>query len=294
MQSEPGRAGNTLSGMELSPRYDGLPIISIEGSPDDQSAPVARQRRRLEAMLGALSDTEWKSPSRCDGWTVQDVIAHLVGVNGFWDVSVSAGIAGTPTRVLAGFDPAAHPPLMVEAMRAQTPQGVLEQFVKSNDGFLRALADLDEHGWSTIAESPAGHVPIRLLAHHALWDCWVHERDVALPLGLTPAAEPDEMQSCLHYAAAVSPALAISSGAEWDGVFAVEATDPELRFTVEVGESVIVRDCEAPRDAPRLRGRAVDLIEALSIRAPLPASTPTEWRQLLAGLAAAFDSELQL
>lgn len=280
--------------MELSPRYDGPPIISIEGSPDDQSAPVARQRRRLEVMVGALSETEWKSPSRCEGWTVQDVIAHLVGVNGFWEISVSAGIAGAPTRVLAGFDPAAHPPLMVDAMREQTPDGVLAQFVQSNDGFLSALADLDDRGWSTIAESPAGHVPIRLLAYHALWDGWVHEHDIALPLGLTPPAEPDEIQSCLRYAAAVSPAFAISSGAECGGVFAVEANDPELRFTVEVGESVIVHDGEAPPDAPRLRGRAVDLIEALSIRAPLPASTPTEWRQLLAGLASAFDSELQL
>ena len=31
---------------------------------------------------------------------------------------------------------------------------------------------------------------MRLLASHALWDGWVHERDIALPLGLTPPEEP--------------------------------------------------------------------------------------------------------
>ena len=33
---------------------------------------------------------------------------------------------------------------------------------------------------------------VRLLAHHALWDAWVHERDIALPLGRTPDVEPDD------------------------------------------------------------------------------------------------------
>ena len=38
--------------------------------------------------------------------------------------------------------------------------------------------------------------------------------------------------------------------------------------------------------------RAVELVEALSLRAPLPASTPAPWRQLLAGLATTFDTEV--
>ena len=51
-----------------------------------------------------------------------------------------------------------------------------------------------------------------MVAHHALWDCWVHERDIVLPLGLPTAIEPDEVRACLRYAAALSPAFAISSG----------------------------------------------------------------------------------
>ncbi len=279
--------------MLLSPRYDGPPILSIDGRPNDQHAPVVRQRRRFEATLLELGDNDWRAPSRCDGWTVQDVVAHLVGVNAFWQGSVAAGLAGAPTRVLAAFDPAATPPLMVDAMRALAPAEVLEQFVASNGAFLAVLDALDERGWSAIAESPAGHVSIRLLAHHALWDCWVHERDIALPLGATPAVEPDEVLSCLRYAAAVSPALAIGSGTQIDGVFAVEASAPASSFVLTVGESVAVRDGPAPPDAPCLRGAAVELVEALSIRAPLPPSAPAEWREVLGGLAAAFDSPVE-
>src|SRR4051812_17705881 len=188
--------------MRLTPTYDTPVALSIDGDPKDQAIPVARQRRRLEAMLGSLDDEQWRAPTRCEGWSPQDVAAHLVGVNQFWEASVRAGLAGTPTRILANFDPAAHPPLMIEPMRALEPAAVLDQFIASNEGFLDALATLGADDWHAIGESPAGHVSIRLLAHHALWDSWVHERDIALPLGLDMPVEPDEVISCLRYAAA--------------------------------------------------------------------------------------------
>lgn len=263
----------------------------MDGPADDQGVVVARQRRRLEALLAELSDGDWRSASRCDGWSVQDVVAHLVSVNGFWAASVSAGLAGTPTRMLAGFDPAAHPPIVIEPMRAQAPRAVFEQFVSSNDGFLGALAALDERGWATTAETPAGHVSIRLLAGHALWDAWVHERDITVPLGLASPDEPDEVESCLRYAAAVGPALTISEGNATSGPLAVVATDPDVCFTIDVGESVVVRRDPPPADAPCLRGRAVDLIDALSVRAPLPDDAPAEWHRLVHRLATVFDTE---
>ncbi|MDQ1386284.1 MAG: hypothetical protein QOG65_3663, partial [Actinomycetota bacterium] len=271
--------------MRLAPRYDGPVIISIDGRTDDVLAAVSRQRRRLETMVAGLRPADWNSASRCTGWTVQDVLAHVVGVNAFWQASVMAGLAGMPTRILTGFDPAATPPLMVDSMRALTPAEVLDQYVSSNDGFLGAIADLDEPELSMLAESPAGLLPIRLLAHHALWDCWIHERDIALPLGLAQPVEPDEVLSCLRFAAALSPAFALHSSTAPKGTFSVMASDPESCFTLDVGDAVSVGQASLVADAPCLRGDAVELVEALSLRVPLPASTPDEWRQLLGGLA---------
>ena len=255
--------------MLASPRYEGPPIMSMTGAPGDQRAPVVRQRRRFEAMLTELSDDDWRSPSRCDEWTVGDVVAHLTGVNAFWQASILAGLAGTPTRMLVGFDPATTPALMVDAMRGLAPEELLGQFVASNRALLDVIDGLDDDGWRAPAETPAGHVPIRLVAQHALWDCWIHERDVALPLGLTPPAEPDEVRSGLRYAAALSPAFAVVSGTGVTGEFAVEASDPESVFVVDVGESVSVRDDDAPPDAACLprRGRG----PARRAQSPCPA-----------------------
>ena len=98
------------------------------------------------------------------------------------------------------------------------------------------------------------------------------------------------MTSCLRYAAAISPALGIGLGHGCTGTFAVEATDPDIRFVLDVGDSISVREEDAAAIVPCLRGDAVTLIEALSLRAPLPPSTPIEWSQLLGGLATAFDA----
>jgi uncharacterized protein (TIGR03083 family) len=274
--------------MRVTPRYDGPALLEIAGPLDDQLVPLTRQRRRFETMLAGLTDDEWRAPTRCDGWTVQDVAAHLVGVNAFWQMSIMAGLAGEPTRVLTNFDPASTPTLLIEPMRALPPGEVLAQLVTSHDSLLGVISDLDDTGWATPAESPAGYVPVRLLAFHALWDCWIHERDVALPLGRTPAIEADEVASSLRYAAAIGPGFLISGGDGCRGRFAVDAHGPATQFWLEVDDSVHVYDGHPPGDAPCLRGDAVALTEALSVRAPLPADAPTEWHGLLGGLAAAF------
>lgn len=281
--------------MQLTPRYDGPPILVIEPPAQPPVVAVARQRRRLVELLESLTDEQWAHASRCEGWSVQDVISHLVTVDGFWQLSVGQGAAGAPTRFLAEFDPAATPPLLVEPLRALSPAEVLHRFRDACAGFLSALEGLDDAGWDALAESPAGHVPIRLMSDHALWDCWIHERDIALPLGLTPVVEADEVSACLRYAAALSPGFAISTGNDVAGTYAVRATTPDGgtdEFVLDVSATTVsVRDgATADPDAPVLEGDAVDLVEALSIRAPLPDGTPAEWHRILGGLATVFDA----
>src|SRR3954452_14283843 len=102
--------------MLLTPRYEGPPVLRFTGPINDPSVPLLRQRRRLGATLRTLDDAQWATASRCEGWTVRDVIAHLVGTDQFWLVSITAALAGAPTRFLAQFDPAVTPALMVSGM----------------------------------------------------------------------------------------------------------------------------------------------------------------------------------
>jgi uncharacterized protein (TIGR03083 family) len=271
-------------------RYDGPPLVSIELPPDDPSIPMVRQRERMAAALSDLDDAEWATPSRCDGWSVQDVVAHLVGVNAFWALSITKGREGEPTRYLTRFDPVDTPARMVEDARGVPPREVLDRFVESNTALAASLADLAQDDWtSVLAEGPPGHVSLRCIALHALWDSWVHERDVLLPLGRPTVVEDDEVRGSLRYVAALGPAFTVASGPTGRvGAYVVDAAGPDDRFVVELGTTVRLHDGEAPDGALHLRGPALELLEALSIRGPLEMAVADDQVWMLGGLARAF------
>lgn len=280
--------------MQISPRYDAEPIIELDGPVDDQRTPLVRQRRRLVSALAALDAEQWRTQSRCEDWNAQDVVNHLVVTDGFWLSSIEAALAGTPTRVLAGFDPKATPAALADAMRALPPEESLAQLAAATDALCAAVDALDQGGWSAIGEAPPGHLPVRLLAHHALWDGWVHERDIFLPLGIAPDEEPDEVRSALRYAAALGPSFALVAAPAVSGSLVLDVTDGE-RVVVDVDGSVRVSDGgEVADEALVLRGTAVELLEILSIRAPMTYDVPEQQRWLVAGLAEVFETDGRL
>ncbi len=275
--------------MQLTPRYDGPSLLRIELPLGDPAVPMLRQRRRLATLLAELGAEQWAAASRCDGWSVQDVIVHLVSTNQFWAASIGAALGGEPTRILTAFDPVSTPAALVEAAGSLSTADVLDRYVATNEQLAAAVAGLDDDGWAAVGESPLGHVPLQEVALHALWDAWIHERDVMLPLGLAQVEEPDEIAGCLAYAAALGPSFAAAGNLGRTGAIAVEATAPDVRLVVEVGDAVSVHGGDAPPGALRLGGSAVDLVEGLSLRAPLPCPVPDDQRWLLSGLAEVFD-----
>ncbi len=40
---------------------------------------IRRIAERLESYLSSLPQDNWSQPSRCDGWQLADVVAHLTG-----------------------------------------------------------------------------------------------------------------------------------------------------------------------------------------------------------------------
>ena len=277
--------------MQLTPRYGAQPVITLDGPPAAIAGPLIRQRRRLATALASFTDEQWSHPSRCAGWSNRDVIVHLDSTNTFWSMSIAAGVHGEPTRFLATFDPVASPAQLVAGSGDVSTGEVLARFVASTDALVGLCSSLDHAGWSAAAEAPPGHVSVSAVAHHALWDSWVHERDVLVPLGLAPEPEADEVAACLRYVAALGPALALNRGAAGSGVLAIDATGPDVVVVVDIGEQVVVRAgaAGAPTAELRLAGDAVELLEALSVRRPLTQLIPADSAWMLRGLSDTFD-----
>ncbi len=276
--------------MQLNPRYEGDPLITLDGPPSGIVAPTVGQRRRLADVLSRFTSEQWDHPSRCDGWTTRDVIVHLSSTNAFWAYSLESGLRGEPTRLLATFDPVETPASIVAAAEDVPDADVLARFVASTDKLVDLLSSVADGDWTLTAESPPGHVPLDVMAHHALWDSWVHERDIMLPLGLDPVEDADEVTASLRYAAALGPALAAVHRPGRRGELVIAATDPDVDIVVEVGKCVRVRDGGTGTGSDvRLTGGAVSLVEALSMRGPFEGPVPEAWTWMLSGLAEAFD-----
>lgn len=273
--------------MEITPEYD-RPLVTFDGSLS-VGPPLIHQRLRFLDVLRGLSDDQWAAPSRCEGWRVQDVVAHLVTVDRFWHASIANGIAGTPTRFLVGFDPKATPAALVDAARDKSHAETLDEICASSTALCDLVAGLSDDAWSVAAESPLGHISVAGVAHHALWDAWVHERDVVLPLGLIPVEEGDEVLACLRQAAAINAAFAVMAGDANPTTLVLESTDPDAHIVITVDGAVHVDATDTSRDPVVLRGRAVDLVEMLSTRVPFEQSVAPDKQWLLSGLADVFE-----
>jgi uncharacterized protein (TIGR03083 family) len=275
--------------MRLTPRYDGSAVIDVAALVADPSEAVIRQRNRLTGALAQLSSDEWSSPSRCEGWSVQDVAEHLAGVNQFWLLSIDAGLRGEPSRLLASFDPMTVPAAMVESARGAAPATTLEKLSASNAELAALLGSLSQSDWAKAAEAPPGHIAVRAVCAHALWDSWIHERDVLLPLQRDQQIQRDEVVTALVYAAALGPAFYLTIGHPSSGSLAVHARHPDLDFTVEVGDEVRVRLGAVTDATAVVEGNAVDLLEGFSCRAPHP-HVADDHRWLVDGLHKVFDA----
>jgi uncharacterized protein (TIGR03083 family) len=91
---------------------------------DDTWNVIHTERRALAADLAGLTPEEWATPSLCPGWTVHDVLAHLVSTARLSAPAFLAGLIGsgfnfqrfTAKRIAA--EGAGGPAATLEAFRA--------------------------------------------------------------------------------------------------------------------------------------------------------------------------------
>jgi uncharacterized protein (TIGR03083 family) len=238
--------------------------------------PWLRHRRRMLDELGALSDEQWKAQTRCDSWDARGVISHLVTVDGFWTMVLTAALArDTPTTFIRGFDPSTGTDALIAPMIDLPPAAILEQLAGTTDRLVATVERLGPDDWSALAEAPFGHMPVRLIMGHALWDSWLHERDILVPLGLTPPVEPDELLVATWYSFVVGGLQGgLIDDPEPVGAVAEQPIDVTIRFEdlaewpvrVEIDTGVRVTKGDASNAIAA--GPALDFVESLAGRGP--------------------------
>lgn len=175
----------------------------------DRGSAIAALDEAFDAVIDladGFTAGEWALPTSCPGWSVQDVVAHVIGVE--------ALLAGRPAPEVALPDDLAHVrndmgrmnELWVESYRGRPPAEVTADLRAVVAERRTALAAMDQAAFDEESFTPAGPDTYGRFMRIRVMDIWVHEQDIREAVGrpghldgLAPAAVLDELAASLGY-----------------------------------------------------------------------------------------------
>ena len=189
-------------------------------------AALTEQHSELAAMLADLGPADWDRPSRCEGWSVADVVLHLAQTDEMALASVEGRFADYMDSVASVYAGATNvdegAALLVTSERDRPASEVHERWLSGAATLRTALAakePADRVQWV------AGELAARTLATTRLAEAWIHTGDVAFAFGVTP--EPTErLRHIARLAWRTVPYAFARAGEELSGPVAFELVGP--------------------------------------------------------------------
>jgi uncharacterized protein (TIGR03083 family) len=222
------------------------------------------ERARQLAVVRRVPVDRWAQPSRCAGWSVHDVVRHVVQMNELQLDTIEAARAGRRAERLRGFDPKTTPQEWLAQVPPVEPAATLAEYERTTRALAEAVASLD--GTDVVMDSPTGRQPWPRVVLHGLFDALLHERDVTEPLGCSAPPVPDQL-SVLAYGLLLAARVACL----FDHEFAV-TLDPGGQ-AVRVGvRGAVVEVAPAPDREGAVAVDPLRLLDALAGRGPLRAA----------------------
>jgi uncharacterized protein (TIGR03083 family) len=138
--------------------------------------------RSLSALGSSLTEAEWKTATDLPGWSVQDNLSHLVGIE-----RMMQGFAATEHRCPTP-DYIRNPigqmnEHEVDARRSCTGEAVLVEWNDLVAIRLQTLRNADDAYFAQPAITPTGPGTIADFLQVRVLDCWLHEQDMRRATG---------------------------------------------------------------------------------------------------------------
>lgn len=222
-------------------------------------AALGAQQDELERLVWSLDDAGWQAVSRCEGWTVSDVVLHLAQSDEMAVASLRGRFAEVTKAATVGVPPPASvdegAARAVERERGQPGPAVLERWRASARTLRDELRASDPH---RRVEWVAGGLSARTLATTRLAEAWIHTGDVAFAFDREPAAD-DRLWHIARLAWRTLPYAFARAGRELTGpvAFVLRAPDDDTWHF-------------SPDDEPHtvIEGSALELCTVAGQRAP--------------------------
>ena len=166
----------------------------------DKSTAVALLRGEYDAitrLCAPLTPEQWDTPTCLPGWTVRDAVSHVIGAE--------AMLLGEPAPVVdvSHLDHLRNPiaeanEVWVEALRGTPGPDMVRRLEDVTGRRLAVLDAMTQEDFDAPSWTPAGrdetYGRFMRIRHY---DCFLHEQDVRLALGMEPRQTVEDLASAL-------------------------------------------------------------------------------------------------
>ena len=180
----------------------------------------------IATLCSTFTEDQWKSPTDCPGWSVQDQLSHLAGAE--------SDILGRPrpdhTPPPSDFvknDVGRSNELVVDWRRSWPGAKVLEEFRDLTAQRLRTLRALTTDDFAAETQTPVGPGTVADFINIRIFDAWTHEQDIRRAVGKDGNLEGAAAQLSVGRVARAMPFVVGKKSQAPDGVTVVfEITGP--------------------------------------------------------------------
>ena len=157
-------------------------------SKEDISTGIIEELGNFERLVASLSPEELASPSRCEGWTVGDVAAHLIGT--VVDI-VEGRVEGLGTPEVTQRE--------VDERRGRSGDELAEELAGAAKGAQDVLKLFDDAAWE--GPSPGGYEgTLRQGVEAIYYDAYLHGDDILAAVG-RPSVKGPGLRAAVHHVA---------------------------------------------------------------------------------------------
>jgi hypothetical protein len=251
---------------------------------DELGGLLGGHHQRLVDTWQGFAPVQWESQSRNKEWSVHHTVRHVADAM----ERAATAVSGEPALGEDDFDPRSTPDAWLTTSDGESPVDTIERFTAASTAFRAGIGDRLAAGDNAHDRTVYGSAHWTVNVAHVLWDSWLHERDVLLPLGLpAPSTEEEERLVGLY---GLLMALVPSMTFEQSISATVQLSGIGLH-TVEVScDAGFLRSAEVPADAAPISGAMPAAIDALAGRGDSVADALPGAPEELGFLAAFFNS----
>jgi len=133
--------------------------------------------RTIFVLCREFTDDDWSKKTECPGWSVKDVLSHLVGIE-YRLTGRKVICIDIENREHIKNELGLRNEIDVSARRSLSGETILSEFCNITRERIQTPSQLCKNGFSTDVDTPIGPKPFSELLSMRIMDCWLHEQDI--------------------------------------------------------------------------------------------------------------------